>query len=335
MGSENGFYLLCLLSTTLGSLGAWIIAHTAYQLGLIDHPNQRSSHHRSTPKGGGIGILAAFVLTSLFIQIHSTFWIPTTLLALLSFFGDKLDLSPRLRLPLQFIAAIALLTGTRQFQLGQINGLVLIIPLAFFAVGTANLYNFMDGINGISAITGIVGFGLLALSDFLSGGDKSFVMLSICISLSCLGFLPFNVPKAKVFMGDVGSILLGFVFAGMVVALSKGFLDFVCLTSFLFAFYADELSTMAVRLRDGENLLRPHRRHLYQLLANEKGVSHWKISVGYGLFQLVVGVTVLLLKPLGILVILSLLAAYFSAFVVVSSAIRKNLAPSSPSPQGS
>ena len=75
-------------------------------------------------------------------------------------------------------------------------------------------------------------------------------------------------------MGDVGSILLGFVFAAMVVVLSKSFLDFVCLWSFIFPFYADELSTMAVRIKDGENLLRPHRRHLNQLLANEKGIAY-------------------------------------------------------------
>ena len=122
MGPENGFFFLCFLSTILGSLGAWIIVQTGYQLGLIDHPNQRSSHRRPTPKGGGIGILAAFVVASFFTQCPSTFWIPAALLALLSFFGDKLDLSPRLRLPLQFVAAVALLAGTGHFQIGQIIG---------------------------------------------------------------------------------------------------------------------------------------------------------------------------------------------------------------------
>jgi len=150
----------------------------------------------------------------------------------------------------------------------------------------------------------------------------------MCICLCCLGFLPFNITKAKVFIGDVGSILLGFVFAGMVVLLSKSFLDFVCLAAFLFPFYSDELTTMAVRIRDGENLLRPHRRHFYQVLANEKGISHWKISVGYGLLQLIVGVSILLVKNYGNIIVLSLLAAYFVAFTVVSSAIRKNLTTS-------
>ena len=93
-------------------------------------------------------------------------------------------------------------------------------------------------------------------------------------------------------MGDVGSILLGFVFAGMVVFLSGNLLDFICMAGFLFPFYADELNTMIVRLRDGENLTKPHRRHLYQLLANEYGIAHWKVSLGYGLFQLIVGISI-------------------------------------------
>jgi len=192
-------------------------------------------------------------------------------------------------------------------------------------VGTANIYNFMDGINGIAAITAIVGFGLLSLFSLIAGHDSSYGVLSVCIAISCIGFLPFNMPKAKVFMGDVGSILLGFSFAAIVVILSKSMLDFICLAGFLFPFYADELTTMAVRIRDGENLFKPHRKQLYQLLANEKGIAHWKISIAYGLLQLIIGITILLLRPFGISIVLLLLAVYFLAFIIVSSAVRKNL----------
>jgi len=198
--------------------------------------------------------------------------------------------------------------------------------MAIFIVGTANFYNFMDGINGIAAITGIVVFGLFAIYMTFASIDRPFIQLSICIALSCLGFLPFNMPSAKVFMGDVGSILLGFVFAGMVVIISKGFLDFICLASFLFPFYADELTTMVVRIKDRENLLHPHRRHLYQLLANEKEIDHWKVSIGYGVFQLLVGISVIALKLYGIIVILTILALYFLAFSLVSYNVRKNVA---------
>ena len=143
--------------------------------------------------------------------------------------------------------------------------------------------------------------------------------------MACLGFLPFNIPKARVFMGDVGSILLGFVFAGMVVFLSRNRLDFICMAGFLFPFYADELSTMMIRIRDGEKLSKPHRRHLYQLLANEYGIAHWKVSLGYGLFQLIVGISIILIKTNSYIVVISALAFYFIAFTMLSSILRKRL----------
>ena len=111
----------------------------------------------------------------------------------------------------------------------------------------------------------------------------------------------------------------------MVVWLSKNLLDFLCLSAFMLPFYADELTTMYVRLRDGENLLHVHRRHFYQLLSNERMVAHWKVSAGYGLFQLAVGVSVLAVRPVGIWGVLVLLAALFGGFAGVSFYFRRRL----------
>jgi Fuc2NAc and GlcNAc transferase len=183
----------------------------------------------------------------------------------------------------------------------------------------------MDGINGIAGITGIVGFGLLAVYIYISNGQSLIFTIAICISLSCLGFLPLNMPKAKVFMGDIGSILLGSVFASFVFLTSKTLLDFVCMVSFLFPFYADELTTMLVRMRDGESLTQPHRRHIYQLLANEKGIPHWQISAGFGLLQLVVGASAILVKPYGVVAVIILLILCFIAFTSVSLYLRSFL----------
>jgi Fuc2NAc and GlcNAc transferase len=313
-------YTTCLI---LGGAGAWIIFLFAFRVGLVDHPNERSSHATPTPKGGGIGILAAFVLSSVTLNIPEGFWLPATILALISFYGDKFPISPRFRLPIQFIAAL-FLVQLSAFSL-QPSAFSLFF-LAVFVVGTANFYNFMDGINGIAGITGVVGFGLLALFAWLSGSAPSFVILALCMSFSCLGFLPFNMPYAKVFMGDVGSILLGFAFAGMVIWLSKNLLDFMCLSAFLFPFYADELTTMIVRLKDGENLIHPHRKHLYQILANEGRIPHWKVSGGYGLLQLLIGISVLLVRPFGSTIILSLLMVYFAGFVLLTICLRSRIA---------
>jgi len=326
-------YIACLI---LGGVGAWLVVKFGFKLGIVDVPNERSSHTQPIPKGGGIGILAAFVLSSLLLSIPSGFWLPATALALVSFYGDRSGLSAKFRLPIQFSAAsVFLLTGllcnsppvfySPTFSLFFPGTLLWVIFLAVFMVGTANIYNFMDGINGIAGITGTIGFGLLAYFARTSGAASSFVTLAICMSIACIGFLPFNMPRAKVFMGDVGSILLGFAFAGMVVLISKSFLDFFCLAAFLFPFYADELTTMYVRLRDRENLTCPHRKHLYQLLANELEVPHWKVSMGYGFVQLFVGTSILLIKNIGCIAVISILAIYFCGFAGLTYVIRKKL----------
>ena len=297
--------ILPLIALILGGFGAWLTAVIAHRLDLIDSPNERSSHSEPTPQ------------------------LPANAAAPSGLFADRFHFSPRCRLAFQFSAALIVLVGIYQPEITLIRFIPLSIPLSIFIVGTANFYNFMDGINGIAATGGIIGFGLLGFYTLTFEKITSFTFLSACMASSCLGFLPFNMPKAKVFMGDVGSVLLGFVFATIILLLSNNFLDFVCLASFLFPFYADELTTMVVRIKDREDLLKPHRRHLYQLLANEQSVPHWKISTGFGIFQLVVGLTVLLAKSHGILVVLSLLSAFFIGFIFVSFSVRKKLTTTS------
>jgi Fuc2NAc and GlcNAc transferase len=317
--------MLYLISFLLGGAGAWIIVKWGFKLSLFDKPNLRSSHKTVTPKGGGIGILAAFFVCSIAFSILKSFWIPAVFLSLFSLWGDRSEIRPKKRLLFQFAAGTILLIGILMGKGSGFAAYALMPLLAIFVVGTANYYNFMDGINGIAGITGLVGFGLLGWFAFAGDADPQIITLCVCMSFACLGFLPFNVPKARVFMGDVGSILLGFVFAGMVVYLSKSFLDFVCLAAFLFPFYADELTTMMIRIRDGERLSQPHRRHLYQLLANEYSIQHWKVSFGYGLFQLIVGISVLWLKSAGSAAVLSVLMLYFCAFVILSFMLRNKV----------
>ena len=318
-------FTLYLISLILGGAGGWIISRWGIRLSLMNHPNERSSHNTVTPKGGGIGILSAFLFCSLYTKTSYWFWAPATGISVLGLFTDRFEISPQTRLIIQFIAVIVAVIGIGRISLSEINEIMLIVFFTFYIVGTGNYYNFMDGINGIAGITGIVGFGLIGFYAFFLKIDSSFVTLATSISFACLGFLPFNMPKARVFMGDVGSILLGFVFAGMVVFLSRNLLDFICMAGFLFPFYADELSTMMIRIGDGEKLSKPHRRHLYQLLANEYSIQHWKVSYGYGLFQLIVGISVLLLKSTGITAVISLLILYFCAFTILSSILRNRL----------
>jgi len=314
-----------LVSFVLGGLGAACIYFFGKDLGFIDIPNHRSSHRKPIPKGGGIGILAAFLLLSMLTRIPLLFSASVSIISLFGLLGDRRDISPRLRLTVQFICALlAVLVYFDRDSAGTLEYFLLPVWI-FFIVGTANFYNFMDGINGIAAITGAVAFGFLAFFLHLENLEPSFGIISASLAFGCLGFLPFNIPRARVFMGDVGSILLGFVFAVIVFRITDSILDFLCFSSLLFPFYIDELSTMVIRLKNGENLTQAHRLHLYQIVANEKKMAHWKVSLLYGLLQCIVAIGVFSLKPMGIMAVLLFLFLASAGFLLLSFCIRARL----------
>jgi Fuc2NAc and GlcNAc transferase len=318
--------ILFILSICLGGAGAWAVNSYGHRMALVAQPNERSSHRHVTPNGGGVGILAGFITGAIVLKLPVAFWIPAAILSAISFAGDRFEISFLIRLVAQFVASFIFLFGIVDQQMALLHNHLTLIIAAIFMVGTANYYNFMDGINGIAGITGIIGFGLLAVFAHDNNIAANLVFLNIVLALCCLGFLPFNVPRAKVFMGDVGSILLGFVFAAMVMWCSRSLLDFLCLVSFLFPFYADEVTTEVIRLKDGERLWRPHRRHLYQILANECQITHWKVSIGYGIVQLFVGASVMFFKNSGMLSILFIIFLYLFIFTVLSIVIRQKVA---------
>jgi len=297
----------------------------AFFLGIVDLPNKRSSHSRPTPGGGGVGLLLTFFVASvIFASAPVSLWLPATLLALVSFFDDRLDLSPKVRLFFQFGAA-ATLVFSAVFNEFSFLSLILIPFWLLFIVGTANFYNFMDGINGIAGITGVVGFGLTAVFMRMIEADSALFSLLLAMSAACAGFLPFNLPKARVFMGDVGSILLGFVFAGITFILSSDLGSFLCLIAFMFPFYADAVTTLFVRWRDGDKLSKAHRRHLYQVLANELVCPHWLVSCGYGFVQLVVGVTMIWAWTKGFWLQLAGLGGYSVLFFCFTVWVRRSV----------
>ncbi len=190
-----------LLGLLLGGVGAWFMSRYGFSLGVVDFPSSRSSHSDPTPRGGGVGLLLTFLVVSVsFAGVPVSLWLPATCLALVSFFDDRLDLSPRARLLFQFGAAAIVVLGAGFNEFSFIS-LIVISFWLLFIVGTANFYNFMDGINGIAGITGVVGFGLTAVFARMVDADSMLFFLSLALSAACAGFLPFNLPKAKVFIG--------------------------------------------------------------------------------------------------------------------------------------
>ena len=305
------------ISLVVGFSGAVLIEKYGFKLGIIDVPNERSSHSDLIPKGGGLGVLVSFIIVCLILNISKFLWFPAIFLSLVSFFGDRTEINPKNRLYIQFCCTLVFLFGTfLTMKLSPFNYL-LIFPLSVFIVGSTNFYNFMDGINGMAGITAVISFCFLAWFGIWANVESKYVVLCFSIAFSCLGFLPLNIPSAKVFLGDIGSILLGFIFASLTVIFSKNIFDFFCLTGFLFPFYADELSTMLVRFSNGENLSKPHRKHLYQILANEYGIDHWKISVLYGFIQVFIALISFYLRQVyPELIFPFLLFSYFLFFIV-------------------
>ena len=309
-----------IISFILGAAGALGVSRFGPSFGLLDAPSDRSSHAVPTTKGGGIGILFSFLFISITTGRSPLFWIPILLLALLSMYGDRKELSASIRLICQITATTIVVTGW-YFQ-GSVSFLILLPFWILFLTGTANFYNFMDGINGLAGLTGVIAFGLAALFLSLQDHDHSLVFLSGAIAAACAGFLPFNMPKAQVFMGDIGSILLGLVFGIVVMLASHTPLDFLCFASLLFPFYIDELTTMAIRIHKRERLSVAHRTHLYQLLVNERGFAHWQISCCYGLLQLLIGAASFSLRPYGIGAVLTFLFISSFIFIAFSARIR-------------
>ena len=175
-----------LLGLLLGGVGAWFMSRYGFSLGVVDFPISRSSHSDPTPRGGGVGLLLTFLVVSVsFAGVPVSLWLPATCLALVSFFDDRLDLSPRARLLFQFGAAAIVVLGAGFNEFSFIN-LIVISFWLLFIVDTANFYNFMDGINGIAGITGVVGFGLTAVFGRMVDADSMlFFFIAGTVSRLC------------------------------------------------------------------------------------------------------------------------------------------------------
>lgn len=284
---------IVLISFLFGILGAFLISKYALAFGLVDLPNERSSHLIPTPRGGGIGICAAVLFAAVFYHIPWVVVLSAAVLSIASFLDDRWGLRVTIRFIIQFGCAASIVILLYHHSLPFLLVPFFVFFWIIFITGTANFYNFMDGINGISGLTGITAFGFLAILALILKLPMNEVFFNLSIMAACLGFLPFNIFKAKVFMGDIGSVVLGFLFAVQVYRYADSITLFLLLACFLFLYYIDATTTLFIRWRDGEKLTQAHRRHLYQLLTNELKNPHWKISLGYGFAQTIVSVTLL------------------------------------------
>ena len=275
----------------------------ADRFNIIDKPNHRSAHTEITLRGGGIVFPIAFLLffiTSVWSKLvhlplhdqaaenqnYLLFGIGLLLLCTISFLDDLYDLSSKIRIVFHIVSVSFLLAFLNAFVLLPIWA----IPVLYILIiGILNAYNFMDGINGITGLYSLV--TLLSLlyvnQNMVSFVDGDFIIYPV---LACLVFLFFNFrKKAKCFMGDVGSMGIAFWIIALIGLLILKTENFKYLF-FLTIYGVDVVFTILERLKLKENIFEAHRRHLYQLFANEKKVSHLIISSFYAMIQLLINV---------------------------------------------
>ena len=298
VGRSMMLLLLGVAAFSVSYIAVASIRRVAIRRNLLDVPNERSSHRLPTPRGGGLAIagvvligfgLSRLVIADLGARSMWGYLVGAAIIVTASGADDLWTLSASLRLKIQLIAAVAFVTLAGSFDrielpvAGTLNCGWLGIPITvFWILGLTNAYNFMDGIDGIAAGQAIVAGGMWTLAA-TSLGLSALSVLSVLVVGASFGFLLHNMPPARIFMGDVGSTLLGYTFAVLpVLALQQTDNPRFAIAGVLSVgpFVLDTTLTIIRRAFNRENLLQAHRSHLYQRLVR-RGYSHGFVSSMY------------------------------------------------------
>lgn len=298
------------LAFFISYLGTFVVRRWAPQSGVVDIPNERSSHNRPTPRGGGIAIVASFFAAMLLAYFFypfdgKTYWgllLNAAAIAILGIIDDLHSLSRRRRFVVWIIiAGVSMAFGIRLRTVAlPVIGIIplsILSPLVTFVwlIGVTNFYNFMDGIDGLAGGEAISVAGFLAIISLMYGNTFVFITSLILLG-SALGFLLHNLPPARIFMGDGGSNFLGFVFAALAIIGSQSgaaSVPFVIPVILLGTFLFDATITLLKRIPKGKKWLEPHRDHYYQRLII-LGYSHKQVTSLYCLINILLGCIALL-----------------------------------------
>ncbi|WP_375242073.1 glycosyltransferase family 4 protein [Lacinutrix sp.] len=282
---------------------------------IKDTPNHRSAHKNPTLRGGGIIVAVSVIIYAVFfhsISFQFYFFLSATLLvAIISFIDDLIKLSSKLRLITHFIAFLLIFYSLNLFSDSSLAGILFIIFIYLFSIGFLNIYNFMDGINGITFLNALVSYStLLYLNKYYIVFTENNLLITLIISILVFGFFNFR-KKAICFAGDIGSITIGFSLIYFVLKLYLASNNLSVLLIFT-VYLTDGVWTILERLYRRENIFEAHSRHLYQLLANNLKIDHLKVSTYYFFIQISINILLVLsltnsINPLVVLSILALL----------------------------
>lgn len=322
LSNLTGFVVSAVCSGLLTA--AWINFATRRQ--LLDLPGARRVHDIPTPRGGGIGIALLSVATFAWLatrtgQLPSLGWVAAGI-GLFSALGLIDDIRPLRALPklaVQLLAATILVsTIPAPVAFGWVTLPITILACAY----TVNLFNFMDGSNGLVAVQGTV----ISLAIACWPGQVEWLSIAaLVLAGACAGFLPFNLPKARVFLGDVGSHAIGAgVFALLILSWSESVLGLAECLLFGTPILIDTGYTLIRRARKGRPVWRAHREHLYQY-AVRSGNSHLAICLAYAVWTTIsVGLAAIGLSFRSSLVMWSLFILNWAAGTVIYCGMRRH-----------
>jgi len=283
-------YVIPLVSFALTWIVLTVVTRT-WSDRILDHPNERSLHQQPVPRMGGIGVAAGIAASVPFAsQVEWwPFWLGACFLLGISFLDDIIGLPIIGRLLVHFVAAGGAAAGLLLNHTGI--GWVLLAIVAI--VWMTNLYNFMDGMDGLAGGMALFGFGFYALAGVLSG-HLPFAVTNAAIAAAAGAFLLFNFHPARIFMGDAGSTLLGFLAACLGLVGWQLEIWTLWFPGLVFSpFIVDATVTLARRLLRGEKIWRPHREHYYQRLVLSGWGHRRTVLAEYGVMALCGGLALL------------------------------------------
>lgn len=296
---------------------------------ILDIPNNRSSHQIPTPRGGGIAIVILFTLISVLLTWQHLISLPLLyalsggiIVALMGWIDDIISIPPIWRASAHVLAAS---WAVYWLHLSHVGFGLMNFPLAvFMIVWSVNLYNFMDGIDGLAGIEGL--FISISAALFLSMlGIVGLSLLCFLLAAAILGFLFWNWPPAKIFMGDVGSGYLGFIFAVLAIATAHlKILPYAFWITILAVFLCDATYTLLYRIFQGKRWYEGHREHAYQRLV-QYGLSHKNVTVGVLLVNifilLPIAHTILHFPLISDWIVIAMLCGFFLVWVWIQKEI--------------
>lgn len=324
----------------------WLCSAPA--LAPLDQPNDRSLHSRPTPRTGGLAILAGVALGVTIAEasgwVGVSFWKTadparartwlwvfgvTLVIAAVSFWDDRRNLHPAVRFCLHGMAATGVVWGggvavtavslplAGELSLNDLAGPLTVLGLMWMA----NLYNFMDGMDGFAGGMTVLGFGTLGYLAW-AGGVPDLAVLALLLSAAAAGFLIFNFPPARIFMGDVGSVPLGFL-AGIlaVLGMRDGLFDLMVPILVFSPFVVDATVTLFRRLARGAKVWQAHREHYYQRLVLAGWGHRRTVLAEYGM-MLAAAVTAVLYVRVSEAVRVGMLVAWVVVYAVLGQVVR-------------